>query len=317
VRAGSHALSLLAVPLNVHVLTALAEEPKALTDLRRAVGSPPQTTMRAHLRNLTQARILERRRQNDFPGSVDYQLDGAGRDLLTVMGALEAWLAEAPIGGPQSPGSAAAKSSLKALIDGWDSTMIRALAARPFSLTELNKLISVLNYPSLERRLGALRLGGLVQASPGRTRATPYEASDWLRRAIGPLVAAIGWERQHLPVAPVGRIDIEAIFLLAIPMLSLPAEISGRCRFAVELRDSAGDGALAGIMVAVEEGRIVSCVARLQGDATAWASGNPVAWIRTLLDAEAEGLEVGGDQELAMALFGGLNGALFGAPQRT
>ena len=67
-------MSLLSLPLHVHVLRALEEEPLALIDLRRAVGSPPQTTMRGHLRSLTEAGILERRRESDFPGSVDYEL---------------------------------------------------------------------------------------------------------------------------------------------------------------------------------------------------------------------------------------------------
>ncbi len=42
--------------------------------------------------------------------------------------------------------------------------MLRALAAGSLSLTELDRLIGALSYPSLERRLVAMRLAGLVGA---------------------------------------------------------------------------------------------------------------------------------------------------------
>ena len=53
-RAGTQALRLLSTPINVFVLQALAEGPHSLVDLRREAGSPPQTTMRGHLRTLAE-----------------------------------------------------------------------------------------------------------------------------------------------------------------------------------------------------------------------------------------------------------------------
>jgi DNA-binding HxlR family transcriptional regulator len=312
VRAGAHALSLLSVPLNVHVLQALAEEPRSLADLRRAAGSPPQTTMRGHLRRLTEAGILERRRQNDFPGSVDYELGRLGGDLMVVAAVLRDWLAASPEG-PLMLGSPAAKSLIKALVDGWSTGVVRALAARPFSLTELSSIITGLSYPSLERRLGAMRLAGMIERCTGGGRGTPYKVTDWLRRAIGPLAAAARWERQHLPeeTAPIGRIDVESAFLLTLPLLSLPSAQSGVCRLAVESRNGNGESRLAGVMVEVQEGRIVSCVSRLEGDAGAWASGSAASWLRAVSEQHPDTLEVGGDYALAAALLAGLHGALF------
>lgn len=311
VRSGSYALSLLSVPLNVHVLEALGEGPKSLMDLRRAIGSPPQTTMRAQLRTLTAGGILRRYRQREFPGRVDYDLERPGRELLCLMRMLERWLSAAP-SGPISIASLAAKSSIKALVGGWDSTVIRALAARPLSLTELNKVIGALNYPALERRLEALRLAELIEARPGRNRSVPYRASRWLRDAVPLLAAAARWEQDHVSsqVPPIGRLDVESALLLAIPMISLPGDLSGSCRMGIELRSVHGDRTVAGVVVGIEEGRVSSCLSRLQGDATAWMSGTPADWIEAVATLSIDGMEIGGDQDLAEGVIGGLHAAL-------
>lgn len=305
-RAGGHALTLLSTPLNVHVLSALREEPQPLMDLRRDVGLPPQTTMRGHLRTLTRTRVLERQRQNGFPGAVDYALGPAGEDLLVVSRALQGWLARSP-DGPVPLGSIAAKALIKALVQGWSCSIVRALASRPLSLTELNKLITGLNYPSLERRLGALRAAGLIEPCPGQARSTPYRASAWLRQAIAPLAAAARWERRHAPeeTTPIGRIDVEAAFLLTLPALELPEELSGGCRLAVETR--ANEAGLTGVTAGFSAGRIESCVARLEGRAEAGACGTAMAWIDAVEEADPDRLEIRGDRELVIAILDGLH----------
>jgi DNA-binding HxlR family transcriptional regulator len=313
VRAGAHALSLLSAPLNVQVLQALEEEPKSLIDLRRAAGSPPQTTMRAHLRALGGIGVLERRRRAGFPASIDHELTASGRELLAVADVLRSWLRAVPDGGPLELGSTGAKSAIKALVEGWSSTIVRALAARPLSLTELDKLIAGVNYPSLERRLGAMRLAGQIEACPGPSRGTPYAVTKWMRHAIVPLIAAARWERRNAAASstPIGRIDIEAAFLLTVPRMRLPADVAGACRLAIEVRGSNGDSGLAGVMVQVEQGRVVSCVSRLQGEADAWALGTAQAWIQAVIEDETDAIETGGDCELATALLDALYGASF------
>jgi DNA-binding HxlR family transcriptional regulator len=228
--------------------------------------------MRSHLRNLTQLGILERKRQPEFPGSVDYELARPGRALLEVAEVLQGWLADSPQG-PISLGGTAAKSAIKALVEGWSSAIIRALTARPLSLTDLNRLISGLNYPSLERRLAAMRLAGQIEAQPGKSRATPYAVTDWLRRSVAPLAAAARWERQHNPeqTNPIARMDIESAFLLAVPLARLSAEATGTCRLAVEVRNGGSEPGLAGVQVGIKEGQIVSCLARLDGQSAASA----------------------------------------------
>jgi DNA-binding HxlR family transcriptional regulator len=309
-RAGTEALRLLATPINVHVLRALADGPQSLIALRRAAGSPPQTTMRGHLRTLTETDVLVRRRQNDFPGSLDFELTAVGQELWAVAQVLEAWLREAPEG-PLTLGSSTSKSTVKALVEGWATSMVRALAARPFSLTELNGLINSLSYPSLERRLGALRLAGLIERTPGNGRGTPYAVTAWLRRAIAPLAAAARWERANAAetTAPIRRLDAEAAFLLAIPLLRLPGEPSGVCRLAVEV--GPGGERLAGVLVQVRDGEITSCVAKVQGHADAWAAGPAQGWLRAVMDGDAELLEMGGHCQLVRTLLDGLNAELF------
>lgn len=313
-RAGTQALTLLSVPLNVFILQALAQGPRPLVALRREAGFPAQTTLRGHLRALVEIGVLARCRQSEFPGGLSYELTESGRDLLLAGEGLGAWLSIAP-GGPLSLGSAAAKSAIKALVDGWGTSMLRALAARPLSLTELDSLISSLSYPSLERRLSAMRLAGQIEAMPGRAKGTPYGVTDWLRRAIAPLAVATRWERLHLraTAAPITGRDAEAALLLAVPLLRPPAELSGFCRLAVELAAGGGTNRMAGVMIGVDEGRIVSCAARLEGKATAWAAGSASAWLHSVIENDTSGLETGGDCHLAEALIDGLYGELFGA----
>jgi DNA-binding HxlR family transcriptional regulator len=312
-RSGAQALSLLADPLNVQILRSLSAGPKRQVELRGEAGAPAQSTLRSHLRGLEGTGAIAKHRRNAFPGALEYELEGPGRELLFAIATLERWLTTAS-GGPLELGSDAAKAAIKALVEGWSSMMLRALAAGPLTLTELDGLIGALNYPSLERRLGAMRLVGQVKAMPNGGRGTPYAVTVWLRRGVAPIVAASRWERRNLPAgtAPIGHLDAEATLLLAVPLLRLPDELSGACRLAMELRNGY-EGPPAGVTVGVEDGRIVSCVTEARGGADAWATGSATAWFRAVIEADHDQLEVGGDCHLARALLEGLYGTLFGA----
>jgi DNA-binding HxlR family transcriptional regulator len=308
-------LSLLSVPLNVHVLTSLSDEELALMDLNRAVGHPPATTMRSYLKGLADLGAVERRQEGGFPGAVAYSLTPSGERLLAVAAALQSWLKEAP-DGPIVLGDPAAKSAIKALVEGWNATIIRVLAARPLALTELAKLITSISYPTLERRLAALRRSGQLQArrNDSPSRGTPYEATPWLRQAAAPLVTAVAWEREWAAAQTkaLSRIDIEALFLLAIPLLRLPEELSGRCRLAIEMR-AASKTEYAGAVVTVEAGQPISWAARLEGDSDAWVGGNAGCWLGWLSGGRGRSLELGGDSALARTVLEGLRHGLFPA----
>lgn len=314
-RAGARALNLLGAPLNSQVLQALSDGPKQLAELRRATGHPAQTTLRAQLRKLHKTGIVEKRRRDSFPGVVEYELSDAGGDLLPVAATLDRWLEQAPEG-PHELGSPSAKTAIKALAEGWSTTMLRALAAKPLTLTELDGLITSLNYPSVERRLAAMRLAGLVSAREGNERGTPYGLSRWGREAIAPIAAALRWERQRLPdsAEPLGRLDVETAFLMGVPLLEPGSALSGSCRMAVEL--AGGDsGSLCGVTVSAD-GRIASCTTRQEGDPEAWASGRADAWLAALIDGALDGLELSSDGALARDLIEELHRTLFGVRTR-
>jgi DNA-binding HxlR family transcriptional regulator len=269
--------------------------------------------MRVYLRQLVELGVLERRQQNDFPGSVDYALTRAGEELLNVGDVLRRWLSMAPHG-PISLGSPAAKSATKALVDGWNAQIVRALAARPIALTQLSRVITSLNYPTLERRVGAMRVVGLVQACANRRgRAVPYEVSEWLRSAVAPLAAAINWEHFHLSetASAIGRVDVESLFLLSVPSLELPTEACGACRLAVRSKGRNGQPEFAGVRVEVEEGRVVSCSTRLAHPCDGWASGSFLEWFRWLSDNHLHNIEVGGDARLVESVVEALRASLF------
>ncbi len=302
VRTGGQALMLLAAPLNVEILRCLAQGPQPLHDMRVELGLPPQSTMRLYLRTLGKFGAIERQARGEFPTSADYEITEVGQVLLGVGDTVETWLEAAPAG-PKQLGTTGARSTLKAFVEGWTTHILRILAARPLSLTELNSLIPRISYPSLERRLTAMRECDLIEAQSGAGRLRPYAVTDWLRRAITPLVAAIAWERVYAPdkTAKIGRLDVETGFLLATPLLELSKEVDGTARLAVEVHDGASP-VFAGVLVGVDKGVVTSCVASLEGKAEAWVTGRPLAWLQELNLASDGDLDRGGDQKLVEAL---------------
>jgi DNA-binding HxlR family transcriptional regulator len=266
--------------------------------------------MRGQLRKLTEGGVLERRRNGGFPRSAELELTTPGRDLLTVAEVLHAWLDAAPKEALTLGGSRA-KDAIKALIGGWQSNIVRALAPRPLSLTELDRALGGgIDYPSIQRRLTALKRAGQVKAVQSPGRATPYAITDWLRRAISPLVVAARWEQRHASesAAPVVKHDVEAAFMLTIPLLALSSDLFGTCRLAVELPE--GDRShQAGVLITVEQGQVVSCVSRLEEPADVSANGSPAAWLTAIVEDELAALDLTGDTQMASQILDGLRRA--------
>lgn len=300
---------MLAAPLNLQVLRALSERPMRLAELRKATGLPAQTTLRGHLTTLVELGVLQKRPTQQMPYAVENELTTLGHGMLEVADRLETWLDNAP-DGPIPLESAAAKGAIKALVDGWESKMMRALAARPLSLTQLDRLISDFSYPALERRLASMRLAGLVEGQRGQGGGTPYSVTDWARLGVAPLAAASHCERVYMgeDSAPVTQIDIEAAFLLATPLVGLRPEVAGSCQ--LEVAPSPGlVPRPTGVQVTLEKGRVVSCVSRLQESPAAYAAGTALAWFNAVRDGNTEELRFGGSRRLAEELVGGLHQA--------
>jgi hypothetical protein len=130
-----------------------------------------------------------------------------------------------------------------------------------------------------------------------------------MRQAVAPLAAAARWERRHLPdqTPPITKIDVESAFLLTVPLSELPADQSGTCRLAVESQGGDGKWHLAGVTVDVDAGRIVSCIARVDGVTGTSALGTAGAWGRAVIDGETHHLDVTGESDLAESLLKGLH----------
>jgi DNA-binding HxlR family transcriptional regulator len=298
-------------------LRAHLDGPLRLPDLRERIGGAAQTTLRGQVGNLRAIGALERHVRTGMPYTVENELTDIGRGILSVAGVVEAWLSRAPQG-PIPFGSESAKSALRSLVGGWDSTVLRALAARPLSLTELSGLIPDLSYPSLERRISAMRASRQVEVVPTEMgKARPYAVTDWTRQAVGPLVAAGHCECQHIGdgLDPITGTDIETAFQLAVPLVELPAANAGTCLLAVDTAEGDEPKQQAtGVQVGLEGGAVVSCVSDLEQEPSTWVLGTAGGWVEAVVDGCFDDLRVGGrDQDLARALLGGLHRSISAA----
>jgi len=251
-----------------------------------------------------------------MPYAVENELTAAGSALLSVANTIEAWLTRAPRG-PIALGSVPAKAAIRALIGGWGSTMLHALVTRPLSLTELDGLIEGLSYHAVERRLSAMRAARQVERLPEQGQSTPYAVTDWARQAVAPLAVAGRCECRHIEgeTEPPTGLDIEAVFLLAVPLASLPEDASGPCLLGVDtgaVDAVEGERRLAGVRVGVDRGRVATCVSRLEEEPRTWAVGTVESWLDAIIDRQLDRLRIGGaDAELAQELVGAIHDALF------
>lgn len=242
-------------------------------------------------------------------------LTPAGEEMLSVSRALERWLKQCP-NGPIPIDGEHANVAVKALAGGWSSALMRALAASPRSLTELNGLIADVSYPSLERRIGWMRASGQLTALPREPRGTPYVPTDWLRRAVSPLCVAGRCERRYMDdAAPITDVEVEAAFLLTLPLVRLPRSSHGSCLLASRTDSLAGeedDPELAGVALEVEGGEVTSTTVDIGAEPTTWAIGTAEVWLDAVVDGSFEHLRFGGaNPQLASDLVQSLHLAYF------
>jgi len=316
VRAGSRVLSVFENPLNTRILRAHAGGPQRLAELQESIGWSAQTTVRVAVSNLCEVGALVKQTVASSPYAVATELSPAGREMLFVADVIEAWLALCP-DGPIAPDGEEAKGAVKALAGGWSSTLMRALANRPFSLTELSNLIPEISYPTLERRISWMRTTGQIEPAEKQGRGTPYVVTEWLRHAIAPLCVAGRCERRHMAArsGPITEVEVEASFLLATPLAPLAENAGGTCMLAAQtdpLEPSEAAPKLAGVTVEVERGQVISCAPTISTEPRTWAVGTPDAWLDVVIDGRIEDLRIGGAHpQLALDLASGIHLALF------
>jgi DNA-binding HxlR family transcriptional regulator len=318
-RAGSQVLSLFENPLNSRILEAHADGPLRLTQLLERITWCAETTLRVAISNLCDVGALKKETISDSPHAVGTALTPAGDEMLLVADRLASWLARCPKG-PIPPDSEIAKGAIKALAAGWTSALMRVLADGPFTLTQMDNLLPGITYPSLERRVSKMRATGLIEIVKGEGRGTPYVATDWLRWAMAPLCLAGRCERRHMDgiSGPVTNVEVEAAFLLSLPLTPLPSEANGACMLAIQtdpLEPDDSDRRLAGVTIAVRRGEVVSCVPEVEGEPTTWAVGTPEDWLDAVIDGKLGGLRIGGAVPgLPAGIVSGIHYALFVDP---
>ena len=264
--------------------------------------------------------------EEDLPEDEDYMEDELGRmigpntpmrtsakgdQFLFVAFAMERWLRNCPVG-PRELGPAGAEA-IAPLACCWSAGVTHALAERPRTLAELESAVGILDREVVEEHVEALGRTGQVEATADGDEVR-YALTAWGREGIAPIIAAVRYER-HYPeddVLPPDIRDVEAAFELVLPLLRLPADLSGSCRLGVQI--PGGEPLMAGATVQVEEGRVASSSPLLEQEPENWATGSPLDWMDTVVDPTAGRIKSGGDTRLANALLEALHETLFGIP---
>jgi hypothetical protein len=315
-RAGALTLLYLASPMDRSVLLTLLAEATTGARVLDELEAPDPDDPAAIAAIFSDAYLVEPADPDHPPGApigpdTMLQPTPAGREVPFVGVVLQRWLDSCPEG-PVELGPDAGPV-LAPLLTGWCSMVTHALAAEPLTAAETQEAIQVLDLDTVEARIELMEEAGQVEALPSPDGEPRYAVTEWLRLGIAPLAAAARMELRHPPgdTAAVAALDVEASFLLTLPLLELPVELSGSCSMAVEL-DEGVSGSPAGVTVRIENGLVVSCEQHLDEDADAWVTGSAGDWLDTLIEPDIERVRSGGERHLAGTLLQELHETLFG-----
>ncbi len=315
-RAGALTLLYLASPMERSVLLTLLAEATTGARVLDELEAPDLDDPAAIAAIFNDSYLLEPADPDHPPGApigpdTMLQPTPAGRDVPFVGLVLQHWLDRCP-DGPVELGPEAGPV-LAPLLTGWCSMVTHALAAGPLTAVETHDAIQVLDLDTVEARIESMEEAGQLEALPGPEGEPRYAVTEWLRMGIAPLAAAARMELRHPPgdTAAVASLDVEASFLLTLPLLELPADLSGSCSMAVEL-DEGVDGSPAGVTAQIEKGRLVSCKRGLDESVDAWAAGSAAEWLDTLIEPDAQQVRSGGERSLPRRLLYELHKTLFG-----
>jgi DNA-binding HxlR family transcriptional regulator len=241
-----------------------------------------------------------------------YEVSAGGREMLFIAFVVERWLQGAPEG-PLPFDSSEAERAVVAMAEGWSATVMHVLARGPHTFDELHRATEDLSRRELRRHLTAMRRAGQVEPLPDEGSGTIYRATEWLRAGIAPLIASARLERNNPrdDMVPIDGLDVEAGFMLSLPQVELPKELSGVCRLGLNL-DEEEIGGMTGVTAVIDQGLVVSFAPGLDKPADAWAAGTASGWLDTVIEPDAEHVRSGGDRWLARALLAGLHKTLFG-----
>jgi DNA-binding HxlR family transcriptional regulator len=241
----------------------------------------------------------------------------SGEEILFIAFTIEQWLRKAP-GGPIGIEGEAAGRAIPALAEGWSSTVVHALAARPRTAAELEDEVEGVGAARLRRLLEAMVEVGLLEERPdGADEARRYAVTDFLRAGMAPIAVGARFEQRYVPAGTprLDVLDVEAGMRLALPLLRLAPGVEGVCRLGVSVVVDARSVSV-GAMARVERGRVVSVSTELSGEFDALLEGPTTAWIDAAVEPLASRLLPEGDEDLAAAVLAGLHDVLFGVRVR-
>lgn len=311
-RAGGRALLLLADPVSVSILRSLEFGPRETSELMSRISNVSRSTYFERLRDLEDVALIARERSKATPPVAACRLESAGHCLLRVARLLDGWLGCAPTG-PLTVGDTQATTVIKALALGWGSTILRWLAERPRSLSELEPLVEGLGYRKLERALRDLGNAGLVERIDAEGRLSPHAVTRWARESVAVLSAAVRWERQQIPdrSSTVTSLELEAGLLLALPLVEIPDAPEGSCALLIDSENPRVE-APSGVVVRMLDGRAIWCVPASTQETGGMSSlrGGLSTWLQAVIRGTPERLQCVGDPRLTSALIAGLHEAL-------
>lgn len=259
-----------------------------------------------HLRN---PRPLRRGVHEPRYGGVD--------ELQYVARVLATWLRDSPAG-PLRIREEEGMLAIGALVAGWSSTVIHALSGAALTFEELEETTGAVNREALKARVLALEDASLIELLEGPAGEARYAATPWLRRGIAPLAAAVRHEcrQRSRESAPPDVLDVGASYLLTLPMVELPAGLSGSCRLGVWMpqggrRMPGAHMGMAGATAHVEDGHVVCVDPELHPSPRSWAAGSALDWLETVVEPRARRVDLGGSARLGEALIEGLHELLF------
>ena len=191
--------------------------------------------------------------------------------------------------------------------DKWTLLIVRDLAAGPRRFVELQRVLPGISTEQLRSRLNRMVAGGLLTRQ--RYREVPprvdYELTARSVELLPVLGALARWGYEWAWSAPREgeAIDIGAILRIAPGLIEPPAAVSGVAQFVVQVDDdttrhyalSVADGA-------------VTIAEHDDPNASVHLSGSQQNWIDALgPDADASGLTITGDVQLASMLLSGVS----------
>lgn len=305
-------LRLLSAGATGAILMALGEGPLRTKSLTEQVpGYAPRTIYR-YAGKLAELEVVEREEIPGVPSKVIHTLtDPCGTELYELVNRFaDTSLTRLPDGRID----AHAWASVGLLADLWEAGMVEELACEGRSPTEMSKGPHGLSYHQVNRRAGLFKASGLLCEWQGPGRRRCYGLTEKTRRKMGLLAGIARWRHHHVVAEDeegMTAAEMATLLRAALPLVQLSNHKNCCLRLSVISEDdtAGAEGEAVGAKVE-EDGTIHSC-AELSRDPDGWSRGKVKSWIPTVLDGEARGVLVGGEESLVSDALSGLYDAFW------